>query len=231
MIKRRVLVILGSLIIFIGGVIIFSNRNVEHENMFTRMIVLTDSKSSNYISNDLKVIEKSVSEISNDEDVINIEEAGTDNNDEVDVVEEVVEEVLDPIVYDGLTLTELANKLDRSLKNELFGKGYLYASYSLEKGVDPYLAVAISLEETGCNYQCSSLVKSCNNVGGMKGAGCGAYGAWPTLDDGIRSFIDNIYKNYVAYGLTTANTMNSKYAENPAWATNVNRYINIIRNS
>ena len=130
-----------------------------------------------------------------------------------------------------MTLNELASKLNRSLKNELTDKGYLYASYSIEKGVDPYLAVAISLEETGCNYNCSSLLKSCNNVGGMKGSGCGAYGAFSSLDDGIRAFIDNIYRNYVAYGLTTADTMNSKYAENPRWKTNVNNYINIIRNN
>lgn len=150
-----------------------------------------------------------------------------DNNESVNN-EVVVEE---NVVYDGLTLEELAGKLDRSLKNELAGKGYLYASYSLEKGVDPYLAVAISLEETGCNWNCSSLVKSCNNVGGMKGYGCGDYGYFNTLDDGIRAFIDNISKNYVAYGLTTADLMNPKYAENPAWSSNVNNYIAIIKNN
>ena len=158
-----------------------------------------------------------------------------DNNTENTTVEQstpVVEEVVaEPVVYEGMTLNELASKLNRSLKNELTDKGYLYASYSIEKGVDPYLAVAISLEETGCNYNCSSLLKSCNNVGGMKGSGCGAYGAFSSLDDGIRAFIDNIYRNYVAYGLTTADTMNSKYAENPRWKTNVNNYINIIRNN
>ena len=135
------------------------------------------------------------------------------------------------IVYDGMTMDELASKLNRSLKNELAGKGYLYASYALEKGVDPYLAVAISLEETGCNFNCSTLVKSCHNVGGMKGSGCGMYGYFDTLDAGIKAFIDNISRNYVAYGLTTAETMNPKYAENPAWAHNVNNYINIIKNN
>ena len=65
----------------------------------------------------------------------------------------------------------------------------------------------------------------------MKGKGCGSYGAFATLDDGIRAFIDNIYRNYVAYGLTTADTMNPKYAENPKWSTNVNRYITKIKNS
>jgi hypothetical protein len=82
-----------------------------------------------------------------------------------------------------MTIEQLASQLDKSLKNELSGKGYLYASYSLEKGVDPFLATAISLEETGCNWSCSDLVVSCNNVGGMKGTGCGSYSSWPTLDD------------------------------------------------
>ena len=124
-----------------------------------------------------------------------------------------------------------AKKIGEKLKNELAGKGYLYASYSLEKGVDPYLAVAISMEETGCNWNCSNLVKSCNNVGGMKGSGCGSYGYFNTLDDGIRAFIDNIARNYVAYGLTTAEEMNPKYAANPLWARNVNNYINKIKSN
>jgi hypothetical protein len=142
-----------------------------------------------------------------------------------------VEEVVEPeIVYDGLTMEELASKLDRTLASTLAGKGYLYASYCLERGVDPYLAVAISMEETGCAWGCSNLVVSCNNVGGMKGSGCGSYSAFSTIDDGIMAFIDNIANNYVAYGLTNAELMNSKYAENPLWASNVNAYIEKIRN-
>lgn len=134
-------------------------------------------------------------------------------------------------VYDGLTIEELSAKLDRTLSDDLAGKGHLYASYCLEKGVDPYLAVAISMEETGCKWGCSRLVKTCNNVGGMKGSGCGSYGYFNTIDDGIKAFIDNIERNYVAYGLTTAETMNPKYAENPMWSRNVNNYIEKIRNS
>jgi hypothetical protein len=142
-----------------------------------------------------------------------------------------VEEVVEPeIVYDGLTMEELASKLDRTLASTLAGKGYLYASYCLERGVDPYLAVAISMEETGCAWGCSNLVVSCNNVGGMKGSGCGSYSAFSTIDDGIMAFIDNIANNYVAYGLTNAELMNPKYAENPLWASNVNAYIEKIRN-
>ena len=134
-------------------------------------------------------------------------------------------------VFDGLTMDELIDKLNRNLYNELSGKGELYASYSLERGVDPYLAVAISLEETGCKWNCSSLVKYCNNVGGMIGNSCNGFSSWNSLDEGIRAFIDNISRNYVAYGLTDAVSMNPKYAENPLWARNVNNYINIIKNN
>lgn len=159
------------------------------------------------------------------------EEMSTEAKEEETNSTEEVEEIVEPaIVYDGLTLEELSSKLDRTLSSTLSGKGYLYASYSLEKGVDPYLAVAITMEETGCAWGCSNLVVSCNNVGGMKGSGCGSYAAFSSIDDGIKAFIDNIARNYVAYGLTTAETMNPKYAENPMWANNVNAYIEKIKN-
>ena len=136
------------------------------------------------------------------------------------------------IVYDNLTMDELAEKLDRSLKNELNGYGYLYASYSLEKGVDPYIAVAISLHETGCNGHCSNLMKSCNNVGGQKGApacGSGGYKGYDTLEEGIKGFIDNLSKNYFGVGLNTPELMNSKYAGSTTWAAQVNNYVEKIK--
>ena len=136
------------------------------------------------------------------------------------------------IVYDGLTMDELSEKLDRSLKNELSGYGHLFASYSLENGVDPYIAVAISLHETGCNGNCSSLMKTCNNVGGQKGAptcGTGSYKAYDTLEDGIKGYIDNLSKNYFAMGLNTPELMNRKYAGSTTWAAQVNNYIEKIK--
>ena len=160
----------------------------------------------------------------NEEEVNNVEEV------EGNITEEINASIEEEKVYDDKTLDELAEQLNKSLSSTLENKGYLYASYSLEKGVDPYLAVAISLEETGCSWGCSDLVVTCNNVGGMKGSGCGSYAAFNTIDDGIKAFIDNIYNNYVAYGLTTAETMNPKYAENPMWSSNVNAYIERIKN-
>lgn len=229
MFEKRVLVVfLSCLLVFLVGLLIMESS--EKSNMLTRMIVIDDNKASkNYVENDMKVVEVNTNSEQKKE------ETNTSNNVASTNLAEQLESkavVAQPaVVYDGMTMDELASKLERSMKNELSGKGYLYASYSLAKGVDPYLALAISLEETGCNYNCSNLVKSCNNVGGMKGFGCGSYGYFNTLDDGIRAFIDNIYKNYVAYGLTTADTMNSKYAENPAWSVNVNNYIKRIKNN
>ena len=137
------------------------------------------------------------------------------------------------IVYDDMTLEELAAKLDRFLASDLAGKGYLYASHSLEIGIDPYLAVAISMHETGCAWGCSRLVKECNNVRGQKGSpSCngGSYKAYATLDEGIIGFLDNIYYNYYRYGLTTAEAMNPKYAADTNWSKNVNKTIEKIKN-
>jgi hypothetical protein len=136
------------------------------------------------------------------------------------------------IVYDGLTMDELAEKLDRSLKNELHGYGRLYAEYSLSHGVDPYIAVAISLHETGCNAHCSTLTIECNNVGGQKGSpSCGAYGYrhFDTLEDGIKGYLDNLSENYFGIGLNTPELMQSKYAGSDTWAMKVNSYVETIK--
>lgn len=135
------------------------------------------------------------------------------------------------IVYDGMTMEELSTKLNKSLKSTVAGKGELFASYSLEKGVDPYLAISIMLLETGCNWKCSNLVNNCNNVGGQKGSpNCSnGYRSYPTLDDGIRGFIDNLADNYYAKGLTTPEAMNPKYAESNMWAVKVNNYMSSVK--
>lgn len=145
------------------------------------------------------------------------------SNEEVEKTEE------DYIVYNNMTLEELAEKLNKSLNSTISGKGYLIASYSLEKGVDPYMATAIMLHETGCKWQCSYLVRECNNVGGQKGTGCGSYSSFPSLEEGIKAFIDNLYRNYISYGLTTPEQINPKYAEDTSWASKVNKYIENIK--
>lgn len=138
------------------------------------------------------------------------------------------------IVYDGMTMEELSNKLNRSLSSTISGTGNIFAKKAISLGIDPYLAVAISLHETGCSWNCSNLVKQCNNVGGMKGyptCGNSSYRYFPTLEDGINRYIDNLYYNYVALGLTTPELMNSKYASSNLWASQVNRYIDKIKAS
>ncbi len=137
-------------------------------------------------------------------------------------------------VYEGMTIEELSAKLDRNLADLLAGKGNLIATKCLEKGVDPYMAVAIILLETGCGQgRCSSLVRSCNNVGGQKGyPSCsGSWKGYPTLDEGIIGFVDNLYNNYYARGLMTVESIGPRYAESSAWPAKVNSYINKIRAS
>ena len=150
-------------------------------------------------------------------------------SDEIITTPEIKEEKI--IVYENMTYEELVDKLNRTLSSDLTGMGYAYATYSLELGVDPYLAVAISMHETGCTWNCSHLLKACNNVGGQKGEGCGEYKAYDTLEEGIYGFILNIKNKYVDYGLLTAEQMNPKYAEDPMWASKVNKYIEKIRNN
>ncbi len=139
------------------------------------------------------------------------------------------------VVYDGLTIEELGAKIDRNLGDGyIAGKGQLVASYCLEKGVDPYVAVAIMLHETGCRAKCSNLVKQCNNVGGQKGSpGCGggAFKRFNTLDEGIYGFINNLSKNYYSQGLNTVELIAPKYAEGNTWAGKINWYVNVIKNS
>lgn len=150
-------------------------------------------------------------------------------SDEIITTPEIKEEKI--IVYENMTYEELVDKLNKTLSSDLTGMGYAYATYSLELGVDPYLAVAISMHETGCTWNCSYLLKTCNNVGGQKGEGCGEYKAYDTLEEGIYGFILNIKNKYVDYGLLTAEQMNPKYAEDPMWASKVNKYIEKIRNN
>lgn len=184
--------------------------------------------------NKSNIIEQKYLEKANDQTVVQkLEETKTDNN----VIEEKVDavllstekEIVRDEVYDGMTIEELASKLDRSLNSTISGKGTLIATHSIELGLDPYLVTGIMLLETGCKWDCSYLVKQCNNVGGQKGSGCGSYAAYPTLDEGIIGYIDNLYYNYYSKGLTTPELMNSKYAASNTWATKVNNYIEQIK--
>jgi len=136
------------------------------------------------------------------------------------------------IVYDNMTMEELTNKLNKSMYGILEGKGHIYASYSIQYGVDPYVALAITLHETGCKWGCSYLAKSCNNIGGMKGyTACGntGYARFNSLEEGIESFFSNLSYNYYQQGLTDIYSIHKKYAQDPNWPIYINNYVNEIR--
>ena len=158
-------------------------------------------------------------------------------NSEQEVIDDVVigkEDALTRrvIVFDNMTLSELSEKLNRSMKDTLSGKGELLASYCLEKGVDPYIALSIILLESGCNSgRCSGLTRNCYNFGGQKGTpSCngGSYKAFASVDDGLRGFVDNLAR-YYASGLDTPEKMNSRYAESSTWAMKVRNYERSIK--
>ena len=232
---------LGVFMIGLAGVLQYKAFQIENNTVAYETVTMNDSYAGK------------VEEVNNNKNEENTESADeSNNNSEIeDTTDTEVEEVLieeelqdvktyeevntvpvDPIVYDGLTMGQLAEKLNRSLKSTISGKGYLIASYSLQLGIDPYMATAIILHETGCNGTCSSLVRECNNVGGQKGSpGCGggAYKAYATLDEGIMGYLDNLYRNYYSYGLTTPEAIGPKYAASTTWASQVNNYIALIR--
>ena len=200
------------------------------EGIFLVMLVILNVYLLSNVDN--YVIKKKTSSTANYVTIEELISSGTKYEVSVlDTLEEVKEQLkpIPEIVYDGMTLDELSDKINRSLNSTISGKGYLIASHSLEMGVDPYMATAIMLHETGCKWGCSYLVNACNNVGGQKGSGCGAYAYFNSLDEGIMAFINNLSRNYIDYGLTTPELINPKYAEDPNWSKGVNKYIEQIK--
>ena len=164
-------------------------------------------------------------------DDISLKNQNNDDNENNTENENTVEDKKE-IVFEGMTMDELAEKLNRSLNSTLSGYGYQFASKSLELGLDPYLAVAIVLHETGCSWGCSELVNQCYNVGGQKGApGCwgGEYQAFGSMEEGINAYLENLYYNYVAQGLTSPEAINTRYASSQTWASKIYYYIDLIR--
>ena len=138
-------------------------------------------------------------------------------------------------VYEGMTLEELGEKLNRNLGNDIVaGKGMLIAAECINKGVDPYVATAILLHETGCGSSCSNLARYCYNFGGQKGGpSCngGAFKKFNSIDEGLVGLISNLHKNYYAVGLNTVEKIAPKYCEGNEWAGKINWFVNKIRNS
>lgn len=135
-------------------------------------------------------------------------------------------------VFEGMTIDEIAAQLNKSLKNDISGKGMVIANKCIELGVNPYVATAIILHETGCGQnQCSNIARNCYNFGGQKGSGCGAYKKYNSVDEGLEGMISNLYRNYYSRGLVTVETIGPKYAESDTWISKINWYVNKIRNA
>ena len=131
-------------------------------------------------------------------------------------------------VLDDMTLKELTDKLNKSLNSTLSNTGHYFANYYVKTGLDPYLAVAIVLHETGCKWTCSKLVRECNNIGGIKGKNScngGSYKKFDTLEEGIYGYLDMLYNNYYSKGLNTPELINPKYAASTTWSEKINNYI------
>ncbi len=138
------------------------------------------------------------------------------------------------IIYDGMTITELTNKLNKSLSSYLTNTGYFFAKYTKDTGMDPYLSVAIVLHETGCKWGCSTLTKECNNIGGLKGGNSckgGSYRKYDTLEEGIEGYLNTVYYSYYINGFDTPEAMASNYAASSTWAHKVRSYMNEIKAS
>lgn len=178
------------------------------------------------------ILDKTISISKNETENTKVEEINTTEESNDENIEGTIEKTV--YVYDGLTRDELVAKINKNLNSTLSGKGDIFVDYALSLGLDPYLATAIVLHETGCSWDCSHLVKACNNVGGQKGGpGCegGSYKAYATLDEGIKGYMDNLYNNYYALGLTTPEAINPKYAASTAWASKINYYMQKIKAS
>ena len=129
--------------------------------------------------------------------------------------------------WNGEEKSTIVKKINKYLNSSLKNKGKIIVDYSLKVGIDPYLVTAVMLQETGCYWTCSYLVKNCNNVGGNKGTpSCnnGSYRKFSSIDDGIKFAIDKL-NSYYRRGLVSAKSINPYYAEDKTWYKKVNNYI------
>lgn len=139
------------------------------------------------------------------------------------------EKILQEIIAEEEKDTVLIRKINSVLTGDLKGYGSFIVEKSKALNIDPVLATSIILVETGCISNCSKLVQICNNVGGIKGKGCGSYAKFKSLEYGINSFLTNLAKNYYQKGLNTPKLINKKYAQNKNWHKNVIYYMNLIQ--
>lgn len=219
--KARIICIITSFV----GIIMISMGLIIQEGYSNNRVIRDTSK------NNFKI--KNIATSAN----LMLKENNKDNLQENPLLKEIKVEttnasILRQEVFEGMTLDELAEKINRTLKNEISGQGYTIANKCIELGVDPYIATAIIMHETGCGQNsCSNIARNCFNFGGQKGSGCGAYKRYNSIEDGLEGMITNLYKNYYAYGLNTVEAIGPRYAESTTWVGKINWYVNKIRNT
>ena len=152
MLKNRLKWLLSLFCIISSCVLTFlflylSDDKVSSEVVATSILNGTEAKEitklkqvNSTTSNSLNDAIKNTEVVKEDNKKDNTEENKKGEETQPEEKKEETEAAKPAIVYEGMTMDELASKLNRHLKNDLSGKGYLYASYALEKGVDPYLA-------------------------------------------------------------------------------------------
>lgn len=129
-----------------------------------------------------------------------------------------------------------ASQLDSMLGGVLKGHGADYLKYSQQYNVDPALAAAISISETGHGTSYAARVQ--NNPGGIMDWN----NNWKTvkqfssLEEGIKYQIKNLKDTYISQGLTSIEAIGSKYAPigasndpnnlNKNWIPTVTEYYN-----
>lgn len=100
------------------------------------------------------------------------------------------------------------------LKGRLSGKESQFAKYGQKYGVDPALAMAIAMWETGNGT--SKMLRDKKNVGGMYDSRNETFFRFDSIEQGIESMIRNLYKNYTSQGLKTIAAIQKKYAPSGA---------------
>lgn len=100
------------------------------------------------------------------------------------------------------------------LKGRLSGKESQFAKYGQKYGVDPALAMAIAMWETGNGS--SKMLREKNNVGGMYDSRNKTFFRFDSVEQGIESMIRNLHKNYTSQGLKTIAAIQKKYAPSGA---------------
>lgn len=133
--------------------------------------------------------------------------------------------------FNGESKKTIAKKLNKYLNSTLKNKGEYIVDYSLKVGMDPYLATAVMLQETGCKWTCSYLTRVCNNVGGNKGSpSCngGSYRRFDSIEDGIK-FAINKLNSYYKKGYKTPKQINPFYASDKTWYKKINNYMKLLK--